>query len=210
MPLDRTTEIIDLADDTQLWVGRLISVDGTLSVSLNAVERRPVQRAASCLLELAEGDTVLVHGRGAMIYVIAVLSRLPETKSVLRPAQGDVLALQARDIEIQAEKNMAIGASKAQIHFAEASVHTRSAHFFGEAMTLVGGMLRTLARSIENTADRMPASFGSRATQITDADVLKANTSMTSVTGLAATRTGSIAITAKHDVRVDAERISLG
>jgi len=56
----------------------------------------------------------------------------------------------------------------------------------------------------------MTAAFGSRTTQIHDVDILKANTSMTTVEGISATRTGSMTITAKHDVRVDAERISLG
>lgn len=210
MPLDRTSEVLDLTELTQLWVGVLIADQGGFVVRLGGFEKAQVQRAASCLLELAEGDRVLLHGRAPNIYAIAVLSRSRDTLSVLTPARGKALKIQASDIAIDATNSVTLRAPKANMSFTEATLNSHSWRFLGEAITIIGGVLRTIARSIENTADRMTASLGSRTTLIHDVDILRSNTTMTSVEGLSATRTGSMAITAKHDVRVDAERISLG
>jgi hypothetical protein len=210
MPLDRTSEFLDLSETANLWAGKLMCSENGLVVQVGELETVPVIRAASCLLELAEGDTVLLYGRYPRVYAIAVLSRAGGINCVLSPIEGTSLAIHARDIEINAQHSFVLCAPKAHVVLTEITLQSRSAQIMSETVTLVGGILRTIARTIENTADRMTAAFGSRTTQIHDVDILKSNTSMTTVEGISATRTGSMTITAKHDVRVDAERISLG
>ena len=66
------------------------------------------------------------------------------------------------------------------------------------------------ARSIEQQADRLVAVVGQRTTRVRDADILHAGNTMTQVEALALSRSGSAVMTARQDIRMDAERISLG
>lgn len=90
MPLDRTSEFLDLSETANLWAGILTSSENGLVVQVGALETVPVIRAASCLLELAEGDTVLLHGRYPRVYAIAVLSRAGGINCVLSPSEGTI------------------------------------------------------------------------------------------------------------------------
>jgi hypothetical protein len=72
------------------------------------------------------------------------------------------------------------------------------------------GLLRAVAQRVEMTAEILVSALGSRNAVVRETDVLRAGSTLSQVEGVAASQTGSFVVTARKDVRMDAERISLG
>ncbi|NMJ40596.1 DUF3540 domain-containing protein [Roseomonas sp. JC162] len=135
---------------------------GSMMVQAGA-RRIMARRAASCLLEPAPGDTVLIGGDLARCYVLAVLDRAGEGPARLS-IEGDV-EIRARDgqLRLAAGKGVDIAAREEIVIEADAvSVKAGSGRFLLDDLVLIGrsamshiGRVRTIGRTVETVVDRI-------------------------------------------------------
>lgn len=208
MPLDR------LADPTlavvELWTATLRAGEtGLLAETPDGP--LPVRPAPSCLVVPLPGDSVLLHGQGGHAVILAILARSPGQGTTLSPADGGGLALRARDIALEAGQRISARAPEGEFDLARATLRSATAMLLAGTASLAAGLLRSAAQRIEQTAEHIVATAGRRTTRIQAEDMLNAGSSLTSVETLAVSRSGgSTIMTARQDLRVDAERIGLG
>lgn len=121
------------------------------------------RRAASCLLEPALGDEVLVahHDRGS--HVIAVLERDDDAPARLS-AEGDLeiaaasgkVSVSGRDgVEVITPGEAAIAAGSARVSAARADAFVGALSFLGGSLTAKIDRVKTVAQSVETVAERM-------------------------------------------------------
>lgn len=121
------------------------------------------RRAASCLIEPALGDEVLVahHDRGS--HVIAVLERDDEAPARLC-AEGDLeiaaasgkVSVSGRDgVEVLTPGEAAIAAGSARLSASRADAFVGALSFLGSSLTAKIDRVKTVAQSVETVAERM-------------------------------------------------------
>ncbi len=121
-----------------------------------------VRRAASCLLEPALGDEVLVahHERGS--HLLAVLERDEETPARLS-AEGDLQIAAAGRLSVSGAEGVdlltpgeaVVAAGSARLSSARVDATIGALAYLGESVTAQVDRVRTVARSVETVADRL-------------------------------------------------------
>lgn len=143
-------------------VAKVVGASGksfTLRTPLGELSAR---RAASCLLEPAVGDDVLVvhHERGS--HVLAVLERDEEAPARLS-ADGDIeiaaaggrVSVSARDgVDLLTPGEAVVAAGSARITATRGEVMIDALVVLGDALTAKVDRVKTVARSVESTAER--------------------------------------------------------
>jgi hypothetical protein len=213
MPLDRHPAEAGLDGaliNGALWVAAAEAGPGCLLARAASGAAVTLRRAASCLLEPAPGDVVLLHGGGPVAFVLAILTRAEGQDAVLAAPAGARLVLRAPEVAIEAGARLSATAPEAALALGRVTLRARSAALVADAATLAAGLLRSTARQIEQQAERLLAVAGSRTVRVRGADLLQAGSSLATVETVAATRSGTTLLTARHDVRVDAERVAIG
>ena len=168
--------------------------DGT---SLHAVQ------ATSCLLAPAIGDRVLICRDGDETYILAVLSRG-------QAFDASISVPNAEKLFIRAAKEVTLDAPLLRLTAGKIAV-------LCEQLVQMGASLTShFRRAVESVGDKsvkaamISTQVENRTTIVTGTDMLKAQSLVESVDGVA-TQTSEIAlVTARRDVRLDGERVSLG
>ena len=205
MPLDRLADPLP----TSLWTARLeAGPEGFQAAGPRGAI--PVRPAASCLVAPQAGDIALLHGGAPHAHVIALLERAAGADTIVSAPGGGRLALRAEEITFDAGLRLSASAPEAEFALGRVTLRSTAAALVTGTATLAARLLRSTARSIEQQADRLVAVVGQRTTRVRDADILHAGNTMTQVEALALSRSGSAVMTARQDIRMDAERISLG
>lgn len=208
MPLDRLAD--PMLAVPELWTATLRAGEtGLLAETPDGP--LAVATAPSCLVVPLPGDTALLHGRRGQAVILAILARAPGQDTTLSPADGGLLALRAGEIALDASQRLTARAPKGEFDLAQATLRSATALLLAGTASLAAGLLRSAAERIEQTAGHLVATAGRRTTRIQAEDMLNAGSSLTSVETLAVNRSGgSTIMTARQDLRVDAERIGLG
>lgn len=198
----------DCAEVT-LTTARVVADTPALVVRGAAGDRAAV-RAAGCLVAPRVGDRVLAGLAAGECYVLTVLERGDDAPVAITPARGDGLEIRAAAVRIEAAEAASVRAPQLSVETRSVHVATAVATLVGRLMTVVGERLRTSVRRQEITADHLAQKLGERVTIVDGADVASAASTLTTVSGVMTTQTGSAVTTAKRDLRFDAERVSVG
>jgi hypothetical protein len=152
------------------------------------------RRAVSCLVEPTTGDKVLTAVSNEQAYVLAVLERADGDAPVTIAAPGE-LVLSAKRI----------------------SIRTEVFDLVAEAANLVGNAFNSLFRTSKRVAgtDEMIArsttvSAHERVSVIAGSDVHRAGVFSQSIDSAMAQSAHTAVVTAKTDIRLNAERINVG
>lgn len=184
---------------------------GTVKAFLNAREAiiemddgtsRHARQAVSCLLAPAIDDQVLVHD-GGECHVLAVLERSGNHAAEIAVPDADAVTLRAN--------------GKLDLAAPSMTMTARNMHFVAHALTQTGEVLsQTFGRLLENVIDRISSArsitttVDTRTATIREVETVKAGTLVQKVEHVS-TQTSEIAlVTARRDVRLDAERVSVG
>lgn len=161
------------------------------------------RQAGSCLLAPAIGDRVLVCDDGDEAFILAVLERcqahvaelsVPDARGLRLKTDG-VMELSAGSIRLSAKRFGLV---------AETIVHS------AESLTV------HVARLVENAIDKyaharsQTTRVETRNTSVDKADTLNAGSLVQKVDGVALQNSQIAMINAEQDVRLDAERVSVG
>jgi hypothetical protein len=160
-------------------------------------------QATSCLLAPAIGDRVLVCRDGDEAFVLAVLTRKQAFAAEISVPNADT-------ISIKAVKEITFEAPFLRLTARNLSLFCDHVLEMGTAMT------RNFRRIVESVgemsvkAQSISTHTENRTAVVTGTDMLRAKSLVESIEGVA-TQTSEIAlVTARRDVRLDAERVSLG
>ncbi|MCJ8518576.1 hypothetical protein ABID21_001453 [Pseudorhizobium tarimense] len=172
-------------------------------VETDAGDSLVVRQAASCLLAPAIGDRVLLHVEGSDGFILAVLERqAPCAAEVSVPGAADMVLRAPGRIDIDAG---ALGLKARRLDILAGAVlqagESLTSHFRRISETVVDKIVG--ARTVTTTAQ-------SRTTAVKEVDVLEAGTLVQTIASVATQNSEIALITAKRDVRLDGERVSVG
>jgi len=167
---------------------------GTLLVTDPEGQKTAARQAVSCLVAPAAGDRVLAAFADGTYYVLAVLERQDAEVPLRIETQGD-LVVSARRV----------------------SIKTGVFDLVAEAANLVGDVFNSLFRTSkrvagtdETIAQSTTVSAHERVSVIAGSDVHKAGVFSQKVESAMAQSAHTAVVTAKTDIRLNAERINVG
>lgn len=173
------------------------------SVEIAGSERIHALQAASCLLAPIIGDRVLVCQDGGDAFILAVLAR---TESRV----AEISVPYAETVTIRARRAISIEAPSLQLAARNLSVMADKIFQVGDVLTR---NFRRIVESVGNKsvhAQTLTTQADNRTAVIGQVDMLNAKSLVQTIDGVA-TQTSEIAlVTARRDVRLDGERVSLG
>jgi hypothetical protein len=172
-------------------------------VETDAGESITAAQAASCLLAPAIGDSVLLCEISGEAYILAILQR-DDTRiaEIAVPGAGKVKFAAAERLELTAPA-ISIAAGRFSV-IAEAMVQTGQslASNFKRVVEIV--VDKTIgARTVTTTAE-------TRTSVIRDVEMLNAGSLIQNIDSVATQNSEIALVTARRDVRLDAERVSVG
>jgi len=167
-------------------------------------------RAASCLLAPEPGDTVLLCTAGPDTFVLSVLVRAQPSALAITPADCAELVVGAEVVRLAAGRELQAAAPSVSVHTRTVSLVADVATLLGRLMTVAGKRLRTTVEALETAAAAQSSKVGTRVSIVDGADVQEAADVSQRVTGTLTTHAGVVVLTAATDIRLDAQRVSVG
>lgn len=167
-------------------------------------------RAASCLVAPEPGDTVLLCTAGPETFVLAVLVRATPSALTITPADSGDLVLGADVLRLAARSELQAAAPSVAVHTRAVRVVADVATLLGRLMTVAGKRLRTTVETQETTAETQSSKVGTRVSIVDGTDVLEAAAVSQRVAGTLTSHAGVAVLTADTDIRLDAQRVSVG
>lgn len=198
-----------LGEAPVLHVGTTLSTAAGIVVATGEAPAR-ASRAASCLVAPEPGDTVLLCTTGTDTFVVAVLSRAAPSDLSLTPADCDRLVLSADGVRLAAGSELEVSAPSLAVHVRAARMVADVATLLGRLITLAGERLRTTVDVQETAARLQSAKLGTRISIVDGSDVHEAATVSQRVAGTLTSHAGAAVLTAATDIRLDAQRVSVG
>lgn len=161
------------------------------------------RQAASCLLAPVIGDRVLLHVEAGDAYILAVLARSTNHAAEISvPGAARIIVSAGERLELTAPA-VAVSAGRLEL--------------VSKVLVAAGDVLTSNFRRItETVVDKMigartiTTSAQTRTAVVKDVDLLSAGTLVQNVDSIATQKSEIALITAKRDVRLDAERVSVG
>jgi hypothetical protein len=174
---------------------------GTIRAFLS--ERIHALQAASCLLAPIIGDRVLVCQDGGEAFILAVLARSEGGIAEISVPYADTVTIKARGA-------ISMEAPSLQLAAGTLSVMADKIFQVGDVLTR---NFRRIVESVGNKsvhAQTLTTQADNRTAVIAQTDMVSAKSLVQTIDGVA-TQTSEIAlVTARRDVRLDGERVSLG
>jgi len=173
------------------------------SVEIAGSERIHALQAASCLLAPIIGDRVLVCQDGGEAFILAVLARSEGGIAEISVPYADTVTIKARGA-------ISMEAPSLQLAAGTLSVMADKIFQVGDVLTR---NFRRIVESVGNKsvhAQTLTTQADNRTAVIAQTDMVSAKSLVQTIDGVA-TQTSEIAlVTARRDVRLDGERVSLG
>ncbi len=167
-------------------------------------------RAASCLVMPEPGDSVLLCTAGPDTYVLSVLARSVPSALTITPADCGELVVSADVVRLAAGRELQAAAPSIAIHTRAVRVVADVATLLGRLMTVAGKRLRTTVETQETAADTQSSKVGTRISIVDGNDVLQAAAVSQRIAGSLTSYAGVTVLTAATDIRLDAQRVSVG
>lgn len=172
-------------------------------VTLDTGEQIHAVQATSCLLAPVIGDTVLVYGGPEQSFMLSVLAREATVTA-------EIGVTGAKDVALTTKGSLALSAPDVKVSARRLTVLTESLMQTGKQL------VTNFSRSLETYVDKMvnartiTTTAQSRSSAIKETETLKAGILVQNIDSVATQNSDVSLITAKEDVRLDAERVSIG
>lgn len=180
--------------------------------------RVSARRAASCLLDPGEGDTVLVGRVDGDAWVLAVLDR-DTSRSAEISVEGDLRLRAARGkVAIVAQEGIdLISAGTTKIVSNGLELRTNTAHVLVEGLDFVGGWVKAevdraklYAQSLDQVLDRFSQRVKSSYRRVEEMDQLQAGSAHHRIEKTLRVHSHDTALTADGLVKIDGKQIHVG
>lgn len=173
--------------------------------------RGAASRATSCLLEPVAGDTVLVsRGPGDRAFVLAVLEREAAVPATLSVGAGDALELRGEAVEVRGARAIRLGTERFSLDASEGVLRAGTFQLVGSAVSGVVGTLDLVGRKLQSVAEVIQQSAGAYMRVSRTADTVRAEHMTRKAEKVMVLESQQALVSARSDVRIGAERISMG
>lgn len=172
-------------------------------VTLDTGEQIHAVQATSCLLAPVIGDTVLVFNGPEQSFMLSVLTRDATVTA-------EIGVTGAQDVALKTKGSLALSAPDVKVSARRLTILTESLMQTGKQL------VNNFSRSLETYVDKMvnarsiTTTAQSRSSAIKETETLKAGILVQNIDSVATQNSDVSLITAKEDVRLDAERVSIG
>ncbi|WP_422377344.1 DUF3540 domain-containing protein [Roseibium sp.] len=203
-PVARTAQQ-DPASSAGLQTGtvKALLTEVEAMVTLDTGEQIHAVQATSCLLAPVIGDTVLVYSGPEQSFMLSVLAREATVTA-------EIGVTGAKDVALTTKGSLALSAPDVKVSARRLTVLTESLMQTGKQL------VTNFSRSLETYVDKMvnartiTTTAQSRSSAIKETETLKAGILVQNIDSVATQNSDVSLITAKEDVRLDAERVSIG
>jgi len=200
-------------------VGRVISVEGRgARVRTNSGDYA-AKRAASCLLEPAVDDVVLLAlTPTGTNYVLAVLEREEGAKATMK-LDGDLelqlpkgrFTVAAQDgIDLLSSREVAVTSESVKVTAREGSAVLERLSLLGDVVRAEVGKVKLLASTLDSIVERVSLKAKNVYRHVAETDQLRAERIDHSAKCTMSLHAGNAIVTAEELVKVDGEQIHLG
>jgi hypothetical protein len=208
----------------EVFVGTVADVDsvggtGVAAVTIllggRAVEGR---RAASCLLEPACGDRVLVSIHDGMAHVLSILDRAETGRHkvelgggiALSVEEGELSVLGAKAVRVSATEKMSLAAPRLEVRADDASLVVKSAELLGRFVESSFHHVKTFARTVESVADDVTAVMKRSVRLVSEMDQTRARHVDVRAEGTVVLHGENTAVTARRVTKIDSDQVHIG
>lgn len=173
--------------------------------------RRLAARAAGCLLEPAEGDTVLLGRSGPdRAFILTVLLRGPDAAATVSVEGADSVTLRAPALSLRGDESCSVATACLDVEAGETELRSGRARLIGDAVSAVVGTLETVGRELHAVADFIHRSAGTYLRVSRETDTVHGGTLLRRADGPTVMESEQTVLSARSDVRISGERISMG
>jgi hypothetical protein len=199
-------------------MAEVISCEGDHILVQSGARRLQARRAASCLVEPAPGDLVLVGGTLARCYVLAVLEQQAEgTTRIAVPGDLEIVAGQGRlrfaarqGIDISTPEEVGIAAGVVTVKAERGRLLLDDLVVMGRTALAHLGRVRAIGQAFETVVDRILTRSKRSVRVTTESDYLRAGEVDIRASGTLHAHGETTILTASTLVKVDGGQIHLG
>jgi hypothetical protein len=180
----------------------------------------PARRAASCLLEPATGDQVLVAVHAGASFVLAVLVQADRgapgaTLSLdgdltLRSKKGKVAIVADDDVEMTSGAAIALNAPELHVRTLRTTIFAESLSYIGRKIDTEVDRIKLAARTLEAAIDRVSERVQRSFRKVEEMEQVKAKELDIVVEGTASIHGENALVSADKLVKIDGEQVHLG
>jgi hypothetical protein len=208
----------ELHKSTGLMRGQVTIVEnGNFWIEADPGLRR-AHKATSCLIEPQVNDIVLMYAESPEEhYILAVLYRESENPAEIRFERGvsikvneGELDVVSPDIRLRAEQKFSLSGSKLDIKANEAMAMIDRAKIFGSSLTSGWEKIKTVAQSIETSADRLIQRLIRSYRTVEDFEESKIGRLRCLVKGTFFTKSKKTILKSEGSAKIDAKKIMIG
>ena len=198
-----TSLTLQTSEDQPLpFVAVVVGVDaGRPVIEFNA-RTASARTAASCLLQPAEGDSVLAVRIAADLFVLAILERRSGTAATLSVPGADSVTL--------AQQQLALRCDTLEVDAKRTTLRSQVAQVAGRTLSAVAERLDVVARTLRRSADHEFSHAKTGVRTVEGAESVTAGELMLEARSALTQRAGIVLVDAREDVRVNGERITMG
>lgn len=176
-----------------------------------------VQPAASCLLQAAPGDQVLLAGSPEHYWLLAILQRADQQAAQLQikgaltiQTSGPLTLNSGEDLLLCSAGTQQVIAEAWQLDSQRVEVHCQRASLIIRAVQLTTGTLSHWAEQIEQVATRVLQRFGQRFCTVKEHDEQRSGSHRHLVQGSTVQQAETIIQKARGQISIDGQQIHLG
>lgn len=168
-------------------------------------------RATSCLVEPMIGDTVLVsRGPRERVFVLAILEREAAGPATLSVGAGTGLRLAGESVEIAGSDRVRIDAGRFDLDAEEATLQVRAVQLVGSAVGAVVDTLDVVGRKLQSVGEVIHQAAGSYLRISRSTDTVQAENLIQKADKVMVIDSAQTVLSARTDVRISGERITMG
>ncbi len=206
-------------DDRSLQLsGVVVLTDGVVGVVRTQHGDVRTVRAASCLLEPAPGDRVLVASSSAEAFVLAVLVReragslriMSDESVEIVSRKGSVTLLGSESVDVIGGQAVTVTSKSVEVEAAEGRLRANKLSVLGKVADVSVEVLRTAADAMERTAGRLVERLGRSYRFIEDTESVRARELDMRADAALSLRAEHAVILARKIVKVDGTQIHMG
>jgi hypothetical protein len=199
-------------------IAEVISCEGDHILVQSGARRLPARRAASCLIEPAPGDLVLVGGTVMRCYILAVLEQQAEgTTRIAVPGDLELVAPQGRvrvaarqGIDLTTPEEIGISGTAVTVKADRGRLLLDDLVVIGRTALAHLGRARAIGQAFETVVDRILTRSKRSVRVTTESDYLRAGEVDIRATGTLHAHGETNILTASTLVKVDGGQIHLG
>lgn len=196
----------------------VVLTDGSTSVVRTSGGDVRATRAASCLLEPAPLDRVLLSISRSGAFVLSVLVRersgpvrvVSDESIELISRKGTIAFAAAEDVTVVGGRSFTVATTEVTVHAAQGTVRIDRLGFLGKVADVSFGALRLLAETIDRTAQRAVERLGRSYRFVAEAEHVRANELDIRTESTLSMRAENAVVIARKVVKVDGTQIHMG